>query len=99
MRDPKLQQKAIDYALVKTKPILNKVGKEAFTELSTEIRPKRTDGKPLHKTDIKRLDYKDGGDIKEMGWGAGLDIHKAIGKLPHIRKRGFILPGHKYTGP
>ena len=28
----------------------------------------------------------------------GLDIHKAIGKLPKPKK-GFTLPGHKYTGP
>ena len=30
--------------------------------------------------------------------GAGLDIHKLIGKLPKP-KGGFTLPGHKYTGP
>ncbi|MCV6630773.1 MAG: hypothetical protein OIF50_13050, partial [Flavobacteriaceae bacterium] len=36
--------------------------------------------------------------VKEMGWGAGLDIHKAIGKLPKPKK-GWTLPGHKYTGP
>ena len=27
-----------------------------------------------------------------------MDIHKIIGKLP-IPKKGFVLPGHKYTGP
>ena len=27
-----------------------------------------------------------------------MDIHKAIGKLPRPKK-GFTLPGHKYTGP
>ena len=36
--------------------------------------------------------------VKEMGWGAGIDIHKAIGKLPKPAK-GWTLPGHKYTGP
>ena len=30
--------------------------------------------------------------------GAGVDIHKAIGKLPKP-KSGWTLPGHKYTGP
>ncbi|KAL9959518.1 hypothetical protein ACROYT_G032845 [Oculina patagonica] len=30
--------------------------------------------------------------------GAGLDIHKAIGKLPKPKK-GWTLPGHNYTGP
>lgn len=30
--------------------------------------------------------------------GDGLDIHKAIGKLPRP-KGGFTLLGHEYTGP
>ena len=29
---------------------------------------------------------------------AGVDIHKAIGKLPNP-KSTWTLPGHKYTGP
>ena len=36
--------------------------------------------------------------VKEMGWGKGLDIHKAIGMLPKP-KSGWTLPGHRYTGP
>ena len=28
-----------------------------------------------------------------------IDIHKAIGKLPIIPKRGFILPNMNYCGP
>ena len=36
--------------------------------------------------------------VKEMGWGAGIDIQKLIGKLPKPVK-GWTLPGHKYTGP
>lgn len=87
MRNPKLQQKAIDFALDKAKPILSKVGKETITQLSTSIRPKRKDGKQMHKTDIKGLDY-----------GGAINIHKAIGKLPKP-KSGWTLPGHKYTGP
>ena len=87
MRNPKLQQKAIDFALDKAKPILNKVGKEAITQLSPSMRPKRKDGKQLHTTDIKGLDY-----------GGAIDIHKAIDKLPKPKK-GWTLPGHKYTGP
>ena len=27
-----------------------------------------------------------------------MDIHKEIGRLPRPKK-GFVLPGHKYTGP
>ena len=30
--------------------------------------------------------------------GKGIDIHKLIDKLPRPLK-GFILPGHNYTGP
>ena len=37
----------------------------------------------------KRIDPQTGGRV---------DIHKAIGKLPRP-KRGWTLPGHKYTGP
>ena len=33
-----------------------------------------------------------------IGSGSGLDIHKAVGKLPRP-KSGFTLPGHHYTGP
>ena len=32
------------------------------------------------------------------GAGQGVDIHKAIGKLPKPKK-GWTLPGHNYTGP
>ena len=71
MRDPILQQNTIDFALSQSKPILNKVGKEAITQLSASIRPKRKDGLKMHKTDIKGLDY-----------GGAIDIHKAIGRLP-----------------
>ena len=37
----------------------------------------------------KRINLQSGGRV---------DIHKAIGKLPRP-KRGWTLPGHKYTGP
>ena len=30
--------------------------------------------------------------------GKGIDVHKAIGKLPKPKK-GWTLPGHNYTGP
>ena len=36
--------------------------------------------------------------VKEMGWGAGLDIHKLIGKVP--KPKGGWTPGnYKYMGP
>ena len=36
--------------------------------------------------------------VKEMGWGAGLDIHKWIGKLPKP-KAGWTPGKYKYMGP
>ena len=48
--------------------------------------------------------YKDAGGsrsynswIKWKGYGGGLDIHKAILKV--APKKGFVMPGHRYTGP
>ena len=81
LRNPKLQKKAIDYALDKLNPMIQNVGSQTLNQLSTKIRPKKK-----YKTNRKDLD------------GAGIDIHKAIGKLPKP-KGGFTLPGHKYTGP
>ena len=37
-------------------------------------------------------------DASKMISGKGVDIHKAIGKLPKP-KGGWTLSGHKYTGP
>ena len=87
MRNPKLQQKAIDFTLDQAKPLISKAASDGLTQPSAKIRPKRKDGKQLHKTDIKGMDY-----------GCAVDIHKAIGKLPKP-KGGWTLPGHKYTGP
>ena len=48
--------------------------------------------------------YKDSGGsrsfnswVKWKGYGGGLDIHKAILKV--ASKKGFVMPGHRYTGP
>ena len=37
-------------------------------------------------------------DLSKKIAGSGVDIHKAIGRLPKP-KSGWTLPGHKYTGP
>ena len=37
-------------------------------------------------------------DVSKRKAGKGVDIHKAIGRLPKP-KSGWTLPGHKYTGP
>ena len=48
--------------------------------------------------------YKDAGGsrsfnswVKWKGYGGGIDIHKAILKV--APKKGFVMPGHRYTGP
>ena len=51
LRDPKLQSKAIDYALDEAKPFIQSVGKQALDNLSTKIRPHKR-----YKTDRKDLD-------------------------------------------
>ena len=80
LRNPKLQKKAIDYALDKLNPMIQNVGSHALDQLSTKIRPNRK-----YKTDRKDLD------------GGSLDIHKAILKI--APKKGFVMPGHRFTGP
>ena len=80
LRNPKLQKKAIDYALDQLNPMIQNVGSQALNQLSTKIRPKRK-----YKTNRKDLD------------GGSLDIHNAILKV--APKKGFVIPGHHYTGP
>ena len=40
-QNPKLQKKAIDYALDKLNPMFQNVGSQALEQLSTKIRPKK----------------------------------------------------------
>ena len=51
LRNPKLQKKAIDYALDKLNPMIQNVGSQALDQLSTKIRPKKN-----YKTNRKDLD-------------------------------------------
>ena len=51
LRNPKLQKKAIDYALEKLSPMIHNVGSEALNQLSTKIRPKKN-----YETNRKDLD-------------------------------------------
>ena len=80
LRNPKLQKKALDYALDQLNPMIQNVGSQALDKLSTKIRPKKK-----YKTNRKDLD------------GGGVDIHNAILKI--APKKGFVIPGHHYTGP
>ena len=51
MRNPKLQKKAIDFALGKLNPMIQNVGSQALNQLSTKVRPKKK-----YKTNRKDLD-------------------------------------------
>ena len=51
LRNPKLQKKAVDFALDKLNPMIQNVGSQALDQLSTKIRPKKK-----YKTDKKDLD-------------------------------------------
>ena len=95
LREPGAQQMLIG----KVNPFL----KKGIDQHSTAIRPKKP-----YKTNRKDLD---GAGIFSSAlygfnyapWtlpkrGKGVDIHKAIGKLPKPKK-GWTLPGHNYTGP
>ena len=51
LRNPKLQKKALDYALDQLNPMIQNVGSQALDKLSTKIRPKKK-----YKTNRKDLD-------------------------------------------
>ena len=92
LREPGAQQMLVN----KATPFL----KRGIDQLSTAIRPKRnylTNRKDLDGRGIFDLAY----GFNYAPWtkiGRGVDIHKAIGKLPKPQ-RGWTLPGHNYTGP
>ena len=41
LRNPKIQKKALDFALDQLRPMIHNVGSQALDELSTKIRPKK----------------------------------------------------------
>ena len=51
LRNPKLQKKALDYALERATPFIQKTGSEMLDQLSTKIQPNKK-----YKTDRKDLD-------------------------------------------
>ena len=85
LRNPKLQEKAIDYALDKLNPMIQNVGSQALDQLSTKIRPKKK-----YKTDRKDLD---GGalDIQKHLSKLG-EIHM---RTPTMKKYNYCGPGTK----
>ena len=80
LRNPKLQKKAIDYALDKLNPKIHDVGSQALDQLSTKIRPKKN-----YKTNRKvlyggALDiHKAIGKLPRPAGGWTLPGHKYIG--------------------
>ena len=105
LREPGAQKMLIGKAERIAEPFLRK----GIDQLSTAIRPKRN-----YKTNRKDLDgggllsnlaygfnyapwtRPQGGRPPKKG--KGVDVHKAIGKLPKPKK-GWTLPGHNYTRP
>ena len=85
LRNPKMQKKAIDYALDKLNPMIQNVGSQALDQLSTKIRPKKK-----YKTDRKDLD---GGslDIQKHLSKLG-EIHM---RTPTMKKYNYCGPGTK----
>ena len=80
LRNPKLQKKAIDYALDKLNPMIQNVGSQALDQLSTKIRPKKN-----YKTNRKDLDggaldiHKAIGKLPRPAGGWTLPGHKNTG--------------------
>ena len=78
--NPKLQKKAIDYALDKLNPMIQNVGSQALDQLSTKIRPNRK-----YKTNRKDLDggsldiHKAIGRLPKPKGGWTLPGHKYTG--------------------
>ena len=65
------------------------------TESKAEQRITTKNGRHMIKSICASCGAKKAVFIKKSG---NIDIHKLIGKLPRP-KRGWTLPGHKYTGP
>ena len=80
LRNPKLQKKAINYALDKLNPMIQNVGSQALDQLSTKIRPKKK-----YKTNRKDLDgggidiHKQIGKLPKPKAGWTLPGHKYTG--------------------
>ena len=80
LRNPKLQKKAINYALDKLNPMIQNVGSQALDQLSTKIRPKKN-----YKTNRKDLDggaidiHKQIGKLPKPAGGWTLPGHRYTG--------------------
>ena len=102
LREPGAQEMLVR----KVNPFL----KKGIDQLSTAIRPKKP--YKTNRKDLDGSGFAGSGIFGDMLYGfnyapwtnpvgkkgKGVDIHKAIGKLPKPKK-GWTLPGHNYTGP
>ena len=83
MRNKNVQKKAVNYGISKLTPFIQDSVGSAMDQLSTKVRPNKK-----YKTDRLELDGRS---------GRGFDVHNAILKV--APKKGFVLPGHNFTGP
>ena len=80
LRNPKIQKKALDFALDQLRPMIHNVGSQALDELSTKIRPKKN-----YKTNRKDMDgggvdlHKLIGKLPKPKGGFTLPGHKYTG--------------------
>ena len=85
LRNPKLQKKALDYALEKATPFIKKTGSEMLDQLSTKVRPNKK-----YVTDRKDLD-RSGFHLKskahEPRGSGGFDLQKQLSKLGELHMR------------
>ena len=88
LRNPKLQNKATDYALDKLNPMIENVGSQALDQLSTKIRPKKN-----YKTNRKDLDggaldiHKAIGKLPKPKAGWTLPGHWYTGPYNYLEKQ------------
>ena len=85
LRNPKLQKKALDYALEKATPFINKTGSEMLDQLSTKVRPNKK-----YVTDRKDLDGS-GFDLQKQLTKLG-ELHM---RTPKGKKYNYCGPGTK----
>ena len=83
-RNPKLQKKAIDYALDKLNPVIHNVGSPALDQLSTKIRPKKNCKTNRKDFDGSALDIQ---NVLNQKW------------LPEFHMRTWKGKKYNYCGP
>ena len=88
LRNPKLQKKALDYALERATPFIQKTGSEMLDQLSTKIRPNKK-----YKTDRKDLDLRSGAGLFDSVLGQLGTPGKAATKSMDVV--GTLIPSTK----